>query len=118
YFPVVYAVKSTMAALAGTALLLLAGLWKAHRGAGAAPCDPVNSPAPSLWASSSKAARGRGTLSRGWFERLRAIPIMGFGLVLPPLVYFTLSMSRAINIGMRHILLVYPLLYVGLASMM
>jgi hypothetical protein len=84
YFPVVYAVKSTMAALAATALLLLAGIR-------------------------------RGVRRRG---RLRDIPIMAIGLILPPVFYFVLSMSSGINIGMRHILPVYPFLYVGLAAML
>jgi hypothetical protein len=82
YFPVVYAVKSTMAALAATALLLLAGIWRGVRGRG----------------------------------RLRDIPIMAIGLILPPVFYFVLSISSGINIGVRHILPVYPFLYVGLAA--
>lgn len=86
YFPVVYAVKSTMAALAATALLLLAGIWRG--------------------------ARGR---FRGAFGNL---PIMAIGLILPPVFYFVLSMTSGINIGMRHILPVYPFLYVGLAGML
>jgi hypothetical protein len=92
YFPVVYAVKSTMAALAATALLLLAGIWRGVRGIG----------------------RLRGKF-RGAFRNL---PIMAIGLVFPPVFYFALSMSSGINIGMRHILPVYPFLYVGLAAML
>jgi hypothetical protein len=80
YFPVVYAVKSTMAALAATALLVLAGIWRGMRGG------------------------------------FRNLPIMAIGLIIPPVLYFVLSMSSGINIGMRHILPVYPFLYVGLAA--
>jgi Dolichyl-phosphate-mannose-protein mannosyltransferase len=75
YFPVVFAVKSTMAALAATLLLLAAGLWQ-------------------VW-------------KREW------ISPMALGLALPPLFYFAVSMTSGINIGMRHILPVYPFLYVG-----
>jgi hypothetical protein len=41
---------------------------------------------------------------------------MALGLALPPLLYFVFSMTSGINIGMRHILPVYPFLYVGLAA--
>jgi hypothetical protein len=78
YFPVVFAVKSTMAALGATLLLLGAGLWQAWR--------------------------------RQW------ISPMALGLALPPLFYFVFSMTSGINIGMRHILPVYPFLYVGTAA--
>jgi hypothetical protein len=78
YFPVVFAVKSTMAALASALLLLAAGLWQAWK--------------------------------REW------ISPMALGLALPPLLYFAISMTSGINIGMRHILPVYPFLYVGAAA--
>jgi hypothetical protein len=78
YFPVVFAVKSTMAALGATLLMLAAGLWQAWR--------------------------------REW------ISPMALGLALPPLFYFVVSMTSGINIGMRHILPVYPFLYVGTAA--
>jgi hypothetical protein len=78
YFPVVFAVKSTMAALGATLLLLAAALWQAWK--------------------------------RQW------ISPMALGLALPPLLYFAFSMTSGINIGMRHILPVYPFLYVGAAA--
>jgi hypothetical protein len=78
YFPVVFAVKSTMAALAAAGLLLAAGLWQA------------------------------------W--KRQSISSMALGLALPPLLYFASSMTSGINIGMRHILPVYPFLYVGAAA--
>jgi len=78
YFPVVFAVKSTMAALGATLLLLAAGLWQ-------------------VW-------------KREW------ISPMALGLGLPPVLYFVFSMTSGINIGMRHILPVYPFLYVGAAA--
>jgi hypothetical protein len=80
YFPVVFGVKSTMAALAATLLLLAAGLWQAAK--------------------------------REWLTP------MAMGLAIPPLLYFLFSMSSGINIGMRHILPIYPFLYVGTAAVL
>jgi hypothetical protein len=80
YFPVVFAVKSTLAALAATILAVAAGGW-------------------ALW-------------KRG----LRSVTPMTLGLVLPPLLYFVFSMTSGINLGMRHILPIYPFLYVGVAA--
>ena len=48
--------------------------------------------------------------------RRQWITPMALGLALPPLVYFGFSMSSGINIGMRHILPVYPFVYVGAAA--
>ena len=80
YFPVVFAVKSTTAALAATGLLVSAGAWG--------------------------------------FWRMRRLAFVWIGLTLPPVLYFVFSMSSAINIGMRHILPIYPFLYVAAAGML
>ena len=48
--------------------------------------------------------------------RRQWISPMALGLALPPLLYFVFSMTSGINIGMRHILPVYPFLYVGTAA--
>ena len=80
YFPVVFAVKSTMAALAATLVLLGAGLSS--------------------------------------IRRLRAVPFVWLGLLVPPATYFVFSMTSAINIGMRHILPVYPFLYLAVAVLL
>jgi Dolichyl-phosphate-mannose-protein mannosyltransferase len=80
YFPIVFAVKSTMAALGGTLLLVAAGL--------------------------------------ATVVRRRAPPFVWLGLVFPPVIYFVLSMTSAINIGMRHILPVYPFLYLAVAVLL
>ncbi|HUP04451.1 MAG TPA: hypothetical protein VMU19_10705, partial [Bryobacteraceae bacterium] len=77
YFPVVFAVKSTIAALVATVFVLAAGI------------------------------------RRGF----RAWPIMAIGFVFPPLLYFLASMNSGINIGMRHILPIYPFLYAGAAAL-
>ncbi|MDE3168055.1 MAG: glycosyltransferase family 39 protein [Acidobacteriota bacterium] len=89
YFPVVFAVKSTLTALAALAVLLGAGVWWYWRGMG-----------------------------RPLRERARAIPPMALGLALPPAIYFGVSMTSAINLGMRHILPVYPFLYAGIAALL
>jgi hypothetical protein len=82
YFPVVFAVKSTVTVIAGLLLLLVAGVWAVARG---------------LW---------------------RRVPLVAFGLVLPPLIYFILSMTSGINLGVRHILPIYPFLYAGVAAVL
>jgi hypothetical protein len=73
YFPVVFAVKSTLAGFAAAAIAVAAG-WKL-----------------------------------GW--RM-------FALLFPPLLYFVISMTSGINIGARHILPVYPFLYVAAAAVL
>jgi 4-amino-4-deoxy-L-arabinose transferase-like glycosyltransferase len=90
YFPIVFAVKSTMAALAALAILVAAGCSAAFqtlRRAGSRT-PPASSTALFVWC----------------------------GLLIPPVLYFGFSMTSAINIGMRHILPVYPFLYVAVAA--
>jgi hypothetical protein len=41
--------------------------------------------------------------------------LLSLCLALPPMVYFALAMRSSINIGVRHILPIYPFLYVLLA---
>jgi hypothetical protein len=82
YFPVVFAVKSTVAALAAALLVLCGGVWTARRAVTA----------------------------------FRSIPLTALGLAVPPLMYFGISMSSGINLGLRHILPVYPFLYAGAAA--
>jgi hypothetical protein len=94
YFPVVFAVKSTMAALAAGAILLGLGIWRAAR------------------------AGFRNTAGFRIIPSFQNIPIMAIGLAFPPVFYFVLSMTSGINIGMRHILPVYPFLYVGVAALL
>ena len=51
-----------------------------------------------------------------WQGRRRAPPaLLSLCLALPPLAFFALAMRSSINIGVRHILPVYPFLYVLLA---
>jgi hypothetical protein len=81
YFPIVFAVKSTVAVLAATLVLLAAGLTALR-------------------------------------QRVREVPFVWLGLLIPPTVYFLFSMTSAINIGMRHILPVYPFLYLATAILL
>ena len=78
----------------------------------------------SRWCSRSRARWPRwrrrcccspAALWQAWGKREWISP-MTLGLALPPLLYFVFSMTSGINIGMRHILPVYPFLYVGAAA--
>jgi hypothetical protein len=80
YFPVVFAVKSTIAGLIATLGLVTAGLLVLSR---------------------------RAALSFVWCA-----------LLIPPAIYLLISMTSAINIGMRHILPVYPFLYLAVAVLL
>jgi hypothetical protein len=51
---------------------------------------------------------------RRW--RLREAPFEWVVLLLPPLVYFAFCMRSHVNIGVRHILPVYPFLFIALAA--
>ena len=82
YFPVVFAVKSTVAALTATVAVAAGGVWVVVK------------------------------------RRASAATPMVMGLVIPPVLYFIFSMTSAINLGMRHILPVYPFLYVGAAAIL
>jgi hypothetical protein len=93
YFPVVFFVKSTVAALLTAAIVLAAGIWGTAR------------------------AGFRNFQGFRNIAGFRNIPILAIGLAFPPVFYFVLSMTSGINIGMRHILPVYPFLYVGVAAM-
>ena len=51
---------------------------------------------------------------RRW--RLREAPFEWVVLLLPPLVYFAFCVRSHVNIGVRHILPVYPFLFIALAA--
>jgi len=84
YFPVAFAVKSTVASLAAVAVMLTAvvGWWR-HSGA------------PGRW------------------QRLREAPFLWYGLSVPPMLFFGACVASTINIGIRYILPVYLFLYVA-----
>jgi hypothetical protein len=81
YFPVAFAVKTPAAVLLALVLALGIGILRQ-----VTPLRTVPS-------------------------RLRSAPIVWYALLLIPLGYFALSMAGNINIGLRHILPVYPFLF-------
>src|SRR5262249_23366272 len=46
----------------------------------------------------------------------RALPFECYALAMPAVVFIAVSMASSVDIGLRHILPVYPLLYVFLSS--
>jgi dolichyl-phosphate-mannose--protein O-mannosyl transferase len=54
------------------------------------------------------------TKLRRW--RLREVPFAWVIVLLPPVVYFALCMRSHVNIGVRHLLPIYPFLYIALAA--
>lgn len=89
YFPVVFAVKTPTAVLLLCAVCFgLALLWLVRAGPLAA------------------------------LKGLRAMPLRWMVLAVTPAVYFLLCMLSHINIGVRHLLPVYPFLFVLLAAVL
>jgi 4-amino-4-deoxy-L-arabinose transferase-like glycosyltransferase len=86
YFPVAFAVKTPAAVLLALLLALAIGLRR--------QLAPL----------------------RGIPSRLRSAPIVWYVLLLIPMGYFALSMAGSINIGVRHILPVYPFLFALLGA--
>ncbi|MFB3828396.1 MAG: glycosyltransferase family 39 protein [Bryobacteraceae bacterium] len=48
----------------------------------------------------------------------RAAPFTWYVLAIPPLIFFAASVTSRINIGLRHILPVYPFLYIASAAVL
>ena len=48
--------------------------------------------------------------------RIRQIPFVWFVLIIPPAIYLAMSMSSQINIGLRHVLPVYPFLFIAISA--
>jgi len=55
-----------------------------------------------------------GSWLRRWLATLRALPFSAYWLVVPFLLYFGTSLTSHINLGVRHLLPVYPFLFVML----
>jgi len=87
YFPIVLAVKTP------TAVLLLVVL-----------CVLVTAPLLFRWSP------------LGLLRELRRLPLEWFVLFVPMSAYFLASMASKINIGVRHILPVYPFLFILVAA--
>ncbi len=45
---------------------------------------------------------------------LRLLPLYIYFLVVPPLIYFIISMSSHINLGWRHVAVIYPFIFVSI----
>jgi hypothetical protein len=125
YFPVVFAVKSTMAALVATALVAGTGFWllwsRAKRGAviQQVPCPPESIPTSLCGQGHCRAVqRSAGGPNQAVTGQARAIPFVWIGLLFPPAFYFAISMTSAINLGVRHLLPVYPFLYAAIAALL
>ncbi|HEY1371683.1 MAG TPA: glycosyltransferase family 39 protein [Candidatus Binatia bacterium] len=67
----------------------------------------VKTPLPTIML----AGAGLWLAARGWMKRIDAA-----FLILPPALYFLLAVATGINIGLRHILPVYPFLFVLIAG--
>ena len=55
------------------------------------------------------------SLATTWRRRPPPPILLSLSLTLPPLIYFALAMRSSIDLGVRHILPIYPFLYVLLA---
>lgn len=49
---------------------------------------------------------------------LRTVPYAAFFLILPPLLYFAWSMTSHLNIGIRHIIVIFPFIFTGLGVLL
>ena len=78
----------------------------------------VKTPAAALILLALSVAVGLVALARAGPRRwqMRAVPFEWVALLLPPLVYFAFCMRSHVNIGVRHILPVYPFLFIAIAA--
>ncbi|XOU94806.1 MAG: ArnT family glycosyltransferase [Candidatus Kerfeldbacteria bacterium] len=49
-----------------------------------------------------------------YIDKIKNIPLAYYFLVVPPLIHFVFSLTSHINLGLRHILLIYPFIFVGI----
>ncbi len=106
YFPVAFAVKTPVAVL----LALAAAVVLACRRRLASLRNGVRKLVP------GKASRFEEQESVAVPSLVRGVPILWFCLILVPAGYFAASMAGNINLGLRHILPVYPFLYAILGA--
>ena len=90
YFPVAFLVKTPggTLVLTGVALLLATVLFRVRL-----------------------RQRRSGSLLRRWISILRALPFAAWWLSVPLVYYFATSLTSHINLGVRHLLPIYPFLF-------
>lgn len=78
----------------------------------------VKTPAATLALLAIAAALALFALARAGFRRwsLRRVPFEWVVIILPALVYFAFAMASGINLGVRHLLPIYPFLFVALGA--
>jgi hypothetical protein len=89
YFLVAIAVKTPLATLIMLVFVILIGFWLLFRRS-----------SPATW------------------RAIRSMPFQAAALIIPVLVYFSASSLSRINIGIRHILPIYPFLFVLVAAVL
>lgn len=90
YFPIAFVVKTPGGTLVLTGMILLLALQY----------------------FSLRVRAMSGSWLRRWLASLRALPFSAFWLVVPFLFYFGTSLTSHINLGVRHLLPIYPFLFV------
>ena len=53
-----------------------------------------------------------------WKKLYHPIPFYVIGLIIPPLVYLLWSLTSHLNLGVRHLFIIYPFLFVGTSSLL
>lgn len=77
----------------------------------------VKTPLAVLLLAAVAAVAGVGFLFRKrLLERLRAVPPQWAAVIVPPLALFGVAMSGGHNLGLRHILPVYPFLFIAVSA--
>ena len=51
-------------------------------------------------------------------ETLKKIKFDYWLIIIPPLIYFAWSLTSHINLGVRHILPIYPFIFIGASSLL
>jgi hypothetical protein len=104
YFPFAMAVKTPVATLAALGVAAMVGIWAIAGGRRISPTD--------------RAERLCHGLPARLIQMHRPIRWSAICLTVPATVYLAVAMISNLNLGLRHVLPVYPLLYiaVGLAA--
>ncbi len=63
-------------------------------------------------------AAGWGLRRRRAWPRIRELPLGWMAVTVPPLFYFLLIMTSSVDVGVRHLLPVYPFLFLAVAGVL